>query len=178
MSILTKTLQSLTQATRWIAMGSIFLMMMLISAAVIVRALGKPILGDVELVQFAMIVIIMFGLAYTQKEEAHVSIGLLVDRLSPRMQTILDIFSLILTIVFSWLISWVFYLGAVNEMTGTVIKSTLLSIPHFPFKFIIAIGLFLWGLESLFKIILTLIKLIKVDIEDSKPTKGGEELWL
>ncbi|MDQ1002906.1 TRAP-type C4-dicarboxylate transport system permease small subunit [Neobacillus niacini] len=178
MRILTKTLQSLTQATRWIAMIIIFVMMALISLAVIVRAFGKPILGDVELVQFAMIVLIMFGLAYTQKEEAHVSIGLLVDKLSPRVQTILDIFSLILTIVFSWLISFVFYHGAVNEMTGTVIKSTLLSIPHYPFKYIIAIGLFLWGLESLFKIILTFIKLIKGTFEASKTEKGGEELWL
>ncbi|WP_423798632.1 TRAP transporter small permease [Neobacillus sp. SAB-20_R2A] len=178
MRILTIIFQSLTQVTRWIAMVVIFCMMALISLAVIMRAMGKPVLGDVELVEFAMIVIIMFGLAFTQKEKAHVSIGLLVDKLSTRMQNILNIFALLLTIGFSWLLSWVFFNGATKEMTGTVINSTLLSLPHYPFKFIIAIGLFLWGLESLMMIIQTIIKLVKGDIENTKTTKGGDELWL
>ena len=158
-------------------MSTIFGMMLLITIAVVGRSFNSPIMGDVELVQLAMMVIIMFGLGFTQKEGAHISIGLLVDKFSAKIQSILDIFAQLLTTAVCWLLSWVFLNGAVKEMTGQVIKSDLLSIPHYPFKFIIMIGLFLWGLESIFKIILTIIKLVKGDIKDTKVAKGGDELW-
>lgn len=152
-------------------------MMIFIFIAVVARSLNSPILGDVELVELSLVILIMFGLSYTETENAHISIGLIVDRLPERMQLIPEILSNLLITSVSWFFAWIFYNAALKEMLGTVIKSDLLSIPEYPFKLIIAIGTFLWGLVSLFKLIKTIIRLFKGDAEKNNSAEAGNELW-
>lgn len=177
MKIFSKTIEKLIQVCRWIGITIAVFMMVFIFIAVIAREFNFPILGDVELVQLSMVVLIMFALSYTETENAHISIGLLVDRLPQRAQAILDILANILIAGVSWVFAWVFYHAAIKEMLGTVIKSALLEIPEFPFKLIIAIGTFLWGLVAISKIILISAKLVKGSVGE-KTAEEAEELWV
>ena len=68
----------ITNIGKWIAIITMAGMIVFTTFAVISRNFHHPIVGDVELLQLGMVVLIMFGLAYSQRQEAHVAIGLLV----------------------------------------------------------------------------------------------------
>ncbi|PIC62783.1 hypothetical protein CSV79_15285 [Sporosarcina sp. P13] len=173
MNVLFKSIRSITNLTKWLALVTMSFMALFITFTVTSRAFGAPILGDVELVQTLMVVLIMFGLAYSQSQDAHISIGLIVDRFSVRVQLVFDVFGYLLTCIICLIISGVFIGVAVGELRGFIITTDLLSIPLFPFKFIIAIGFFLWGMEALLRVILSLINLKKTGAVQLK--EGSEE---
>lgn len=127
----------------------IFLMMMVVTVAVVSRALGSPIVGDVEIVQLLMVVVIMMALGGVESEKGHVSIGLIVDRFPPRVQALLDVLAVVLTVLVTFTVSLVHFRVAWTYLTERPFSSDLLSIPLYPFKIIIAIGFLLWGLEAL-----------------------------
>ena len=134
-------------------------MMIFTTYAVISRNLGTPVVGDVEIMQLGMVVLIMFALAYSQKEEAHISIGLLVDRFPEKIQQIADVISYFFTFIICLIIGWVSFNKGLNSMEGNVRTTDLLGIPHVPFRFIIAIGFAMWGLEALVRSIRSLLTL-------------------
>lgn len=174
MKNVTNTLNYIIKVTQWLAMAVALTMMVFIFIAVIGRAFNHPILGDVELVELGMVLLIMFGLGYTQSVNGHISIGLLIDLLPKRVQQCFDLLAYVLIVSVSWVISWVFLLAANKESTGTVITSNLLSIPEYPFKYVIAFGMLLWGLVALFKFFLTIYHLLKNDNLEA-PLEEGEE---
>jgi TRAP-type C4-dicarboxylate transport system permease small subunit len=170
---LIKTVDWITDLTKWIANVTMALMMTFISLAVISRAFNFPILGDVEIVQFGMVVLIMFSMAYSQREDAHLAIGFIVDRFSLRIQTIFDVLANSFIFLICILISWVFFGDARNNM---IESSVLLNIPFYVFKFVISIGFIMWGLQALLKIFQSLIQLKKGEFIQTK--KGEGDIWL
>ena len=73
-----------------IGMICLGLVMLVVTVGVISRLLGHPLLGTVELAEIIHFVVILFAFAYTQSKKEHISIGLLVDRFSPKVQLIFD----------------------------------------------------------------------------------------
>lgn len=175
MEALNRIVSWLTRITKGLALCTIFVMMVFIFVAVSGRMFQHPVLGDVELVQLFMIVLIMFGLAYTQSEEAHISIGLLVDRFPGPIQWVMDLLAYLLTTIACGMISWIFVHAALKELKGHILRTDLLNIPFFPFKFIIAVGFALWGLQSLLKLFQAVSKLFKGESPVAREDKG--ELW-
>ncbi len=112
------------------------------------RTLGYPIIGDIELVQLCMVLLIVGSMAYTELTNSHISIGIIVDKFKPRTQKIFDVIGQFLTTVFCILICWVF----ISKMNFNS-YSDLLNIPISPFKIFLIIGFFSWGLQSLLKLI-------------------------
>ncbi len=167
--VLENVIRRLTDVTRWLALVTMAFTMLFITLAVVGRAFHIPVLGDVEVVQLAMVVMIMFGLAYSQAKDAHISIGLLVDRLPPRVQLIMDVLGLVLTVAVCAIISWVYWHVAIRYTTGITQYTDLLEIPMTPFKYFIAIGFLLWGLEALLKLIQTFIQLVNGSEEGRDP---------
>ncbi|WP_342510991.1 TRAP transporter small permease [Sporosarcina sp. FSL K6-1522] len=151
MGIVEKWIGFLTIIGRWIAILTMTSMMVFTTYAVISRNLGAPVVGDVEFMQLGMVVLIMFALAYTQKRDAHISIGLFVDRLPKKIQEFADVISYLSTFIICLFIGWVSFNIGLNSMNGNVKTTDLLGIPHFPFRFIIALGFMMWGLEALLK---------------------------
>ncbi len=143
----------LTNIGKWIAIGTMTLMMIFITFAVISRNLHYPIIGDVELVQLGMVVLIMFGIAYSERQNAHISIGLLVDRMPIKIQQIIDVIAYLFTFIVCMVIGWVSFNAGLKGMSGNIKSTDLLNIPHYPFKIIIALGFILWGLEALLKVV-------------------------
>lgn len=176
MSFLTKIINALTNITKWFGMAILFLMMVFVFIAVVGRSLSHPIIGDVEVVQFLMIIVIMFSLAYTQFNNAHITIGLLVDKFPKAAQLIIDAIGYLVTIIITWTIGTVFFKAVIKEFLGITIKSTLLDVPFYPFKLIIAIGLFLWGLQALLKLLETFNKFLKRDMLESVVEEGGKHI--
>lgn len=161
MQLLRQVVFSLTTAVRAIALLVMVSMMFFIFFAVLSRQFYRPVIGDIELVQLGMVVLIMCGLAYTEQIRGHISIGIFVDRFPQRLQRLLDCLGYVLTIGVTGLIAYT-YVGVAQEHQHFMRLSTdLLSIPFYPFDWIIVLGFCSWGLEALLGLIDSVIGLFE-----------------
>ena len=149
MKLFSKVVHDLSDALSWVSMAILVCMALLITAAVLLRLVGFPILGDIEIVKLMMIVLIMCALAHTQKAKHHISVGILVDHFSPRYQALFDLIAYTMMLIFSWMISAFVLYRLLTNRFAFVTGSELLEIPYWPFKVIVIVGLFCWGLEAI-----------------------------
>jgi TRAP-type C4-dicarboxylate transport system permease small subunit len=84
------SIYQLSTKLNWVSAAAVIFIMLLTCADVVMRLFGSPIPGTYELVGFFGSVIISFGLACTSIERGHIAVNLLVDRLPPRAQTIIE----------------------------------------------------------------------------------------
>lgn len=176
MKILENTIGILSGIAKWIGMAVIMVMMLITTISVVCRYLGITFIGAVEIVQLTLVTAIMFGLAHTHRENGHISIGLLVDHFPVRIQYMLDIIANVFTLFVCLLFSWFFFQSAMEEVTGIVTRTDLLAIPKYPFKFVISIGLLLWGLEAILKIVVSVISFGKNSPTNLQVSKELDEL--
>lgn len=132
-------------------------MMFFITFAVISRFTVTPIMGDIEIVQLSMVVLIMCGLAYTQQVDGHISIGIIVDKFSYKGQKIMDTIASLFTVIITFVIGYIFIGVATKHQFEMQLKTIILEVPYYPFSYIIVLGFFMWGLEALLKFIKSLL---------------------
>lgn len=147
-NLITMIINRLTLFIQYIAISIIAGIMLFIPIAILSKEIYRPIIGEVELIQLGMVVIIMFGLAYTQKVDGHISIGLIVDRFPQKVQKVLDIFSCALVLIATVSVGIIFWKVGIKHKVDMQISTDLLSIPFYPFDFIISIGFIMWGLVT------------------------------
>ncbi len=117
-----------------------FGMMILTVLDVILRYLfNSPILGTFEITEFMMVFIVFFSLAYTQSQKGHVSVDIFVTILSERKQRFIELISHVIYFLLLLVITWKSVARAM-ELMGTKEVSATLSIPVFPFYFVVALG--------------------------------------
>lgn len=154
MTILQNTVDFLTKAIRTLAMTVLTVMMLYICFQVLMRTVNSPIVGDYEMVELMMVVIITFGLAHAASANAHISITLLSERLPAKVQTFLAIIGYILTVLVCGLIGVTNMNVGLDYLLSSNRTTQLLAIPLYPFKFVIGIGFLLWALQAFVKLLL------------------------
>lgn len=145
-------IRSLTNKVKLLGFAVLTIMAVFLAASSVLRTGGKPILGDIEITSLLMVVLILFAIPFTQANDAHIKIGIVVDRLSWRKQKFLDICGSILTLLFAALIAVVYYLTTIRYVVKPTFTS-LLDIPLYPFKFLIFFSAVLWILVCIDKIV-------------------------
>ena len=105
-----------------------------------------------ELSTYAVIAIVLLPLAFIQAQKRHVSIDLIVSRLSPRKQIILDIFASVLCFVFCALLAWKSAEVAWKSYQMGLVSATTLRVPLFIPQAIVPIGSILVCLQFLIAI--------------------------
>ena len=124
-----------------IAMGILFLMMMLTATDVIMRyVFNRPLTGAVEVVEFMMAVMVSFGIAYCALKGGHVSVDLIVMHFSKKTQAVIESITSCAALVFFILIAWqnVIY---IQGQYLSKLKTPVLHIAIYPFVALVAIGL-------------------------------------
>jgi TRAP-type C4-dicarboxylate transport system permease small subunit len=121
--------------------GLIF-MMVVTMIDIIMRAVGRPIIGAVELISFSGAVIIGFAIPHSSWMRAHVIVDFLLERLSPAGKRVMDIATRIVgLILFVFLgVNFILY-GLTLMKTGEV--SPGFRIPYYPITFGLALACFL-----------------------------------
>lgn len=116
------------------------MMMCLVTMDVLLRyAVNRPVKGAFELVEFMMVSVTCLGMAYTGIKKGHVAVELLVSRFSPRVQAIFDSFNWFVSMGLFFLISWKAIVHA-KVIWDSGLISSILSVPVFPFLFVLALG--------------------------------------
>jgi TRAP-type C4-dicarboxylate transport system permease small subunit len=101
-----KAIRAISRGLNIIGGAFLMIMMFLTVANIIGRAIIGPILGTSEIVGFALVIVVGFGLAYTAVMDGHVTVELLVARFSKRAQAIINIFVSLLGIGTFAVIAW------------------------------------------------------------------------
>lgn len=123
-----------------IAMGVLFIMMLLTASDVIFRYIfNRPIAGSIELTEFMMATMVSFGIAYCAVLGGHVSVDVVVSLLPKKVRTIIGIITTLLSLGLFLLITWqnVLY---IKEIFNSGLESPVLLLPAYPYIAAVAIG--------------------------------------
>ncbi len=127
---------SYEHAPKWLVVlggGALLLATLVDSFAVIGRHLSLPVLGSIELVQFAALVAAASALVVATLLGCHARVRLLLDNVSPRKYTLLLAMSYLLSIVFFAALLggsvWVFV-----DMIGQHEETEILLLPLEPLR--------------------------------------------
>jgi tripartite ATP-independent transporter DctM subunit len=137
------------------------LMVILVTAHVLSRALfKKPLVGTVELEELMIVILVFCGIAYTQITRSHISVDFVTARLSKGMQSVVATATSLVNTLFFMALTWQSLVLSQEQMSdGTATFD--LQIPLFWVMWIIALGFFLFGLSTFTNFLKTAAATIK-----------------
>jgi TRAP-type transport system small permease protein len=135
-----------TDVTLHVIAGSVLAFMIAVTFLdVIMRNMGHPIVGSVEIISFCGAVVIGFAMPYSSWTKTHVYVDFFVDRLSPKNRMIIDAATRLLGVILFAFIGYNFILfGMVLKSSGEV--SSSFRLPYYPIAWGLALSCFLLSL--------------------------------
>ena len=108
---------------------------------------ASPLLGTVEIVGMAGLLLVPFALVITERNRAHIVVRMLVSRFSQRLQSLFAIFCFILSLVAVALLVW----GGVLQIWDSIVRpdmvTPVLRVPKAPLISVLVVGcLILFGI--------------------------------
>ena len=132
-----KIIRSLSQLLGYVATVVLGFMMLLTVVDVTLRYLfNAPITGATELSEFMMVIVVFPAFAWVAVERSHIRVDLLISIWPRRVQLIVEIFVLLLSLGIYCIIAWRAFVESMTVET----TSSLPSVPHFPFYWIMTVG--------------------------------------
>jgi TRAP-type C4-dicarboxylate transport system permease small subunit len=123
---------------------------------IMTRIVWVPISGTFELMGFFGALVTAFALGYTQMHKAHISVDILVNRFSKKVQRFLNVVNCIICSGFFGIAGWqIAKLANTMRVTGEVTET--LRIIYYPFTFGVALGCFLLALVLLVELIFEIV---------------------
>jgi TRAP-type C4-dicarboxylate transport system permease small subunit len=154
-------INQVSRAAGILALIFLLAMMVLTVSDVFLRYFfNHPILGSIELVEYFMVVAGFLGIAWCAIKGGHVKVDLLLSHLPPRIQTIIDSFTLFLTMTVVPLVAWQGFAQA-RRARHTKSASAILEIPDYPFYFVVGISFTLLFLVQVILLVKYIARAIK-----------------
>jgi C4-dicarboxylate transporter, DctM subunit len=115
------------------------IMLLLVAEVILANVFNHPVAASYEMVQYMLVTMVFFGIAYTASKRGHVNVDFVTSRLSKRAQVALDTVTTMLAIGVFIVLFWqsiesALYIRQKHE------TSYMLGIPTFPFYYVIAFG--------------------------------------
>ena len=147
-----KVIGHVSDGLRIIGLACLVGMMLLTCADVIGRKFGHPLFGAVELVGFMATLAVAFALPYTHQVRAHIGVEILVQMLSQKAQTIIELCTHIVSLVLFVIVTWqmVLYADTMSK-SGTVSMS--LQLPEYVIIYAVSVCFLVFSLVILKDII-------------------------
>ena len=139
----------------------LFLMMLMTMIDVLLRKFTNlSILGTVELTELMMVIVIFGSLAQCEVDGGHIKVDLILKRLKPRTQAIIDVFTQLACSILFALMTWALFLQASDiKEWGEVTMD--LRLPLYPFVYIASFGCAVLVIALSFKTLMALIEVIE-----------------
>lgn len=127
-------------------------MILLTLTDVLLRSLGRPIVGSIELVCFSGAIVVGFAIPYSSLAQVHIFVDFLIKRLPPKWSFSLRAFTTSIGCLLFLLIGYHFILYGMDLIrTGEV--SAGLKIPYYPITFGLALSCLLESMTLLCQLI-------------------------
>ena len=147
----------LSKALGWVVNSSAFgaasivviLMAMVVADIFGRKVLNKPVPMSYEVGAFMLVFIVFMGLAYSQRQRAHIRVEFLTLRMPPRLRAVMDLVAFTLGIaiygaIFYQTFKWSYHSFEIGEYVAG-----LVNIPKWPSQFAVAFGALLISLQFL-----------------------------
>ena len=135
-----KIIDSIPRITGLVAMGVLFLMMLLTVADVLLRAtVNKPIIGTTEITEQMMVAVVFLGFGWCALQGRHIRVDLFASRYPPGTQWVID---LIMNFVGLVLVAMMCWRPFVTTLTVQQLGLTCayIGVPKYPFYALAAFG--------------------------------------
>ncbi len=153
LAIISKGINRLTWLAEKLAEIGLFGLFLIVIHEVIVRyVFNSPTLYSVELSEYLLILVVFLSIARAHKENRHVAVTFLVDRLPKKMRVSLKIATSLLTMAFLGVLVWKGGKTALTAYTGNYHSSSLLDFPMWAPYALIPLGALLLSLQYMVKI--------------------------
>jgi TRAP-type C4-dicarboxylate transport system permease small subunit len=131
-------------------------MMVVTLVDVVMRYMGRPIFGSMEIVCFTSAVVMGFAIPYTSWSKGHIIVDFLLEMISPKWVRVLQIFTRIMAIALFLFAAYNFILYGMDLMKSKEVTPGF-RIPYYPITFGLAVACFLETLT----LICDLLKTVK-----------------
>ncbi len=147
MSFWLKIGQWITRGVYVVASAGMLIIMMAVTVNVVGRAVfGAPLLGTVEIVGMAGVLLVPFALMITEQKRAHIVVEMLTSRLPARAQFVFTIVTFLLSLFAVVLLIWSGVLQVKDCLTRPDMVTPVLRIAKAPFVAVWVVGcLFIFG---------------------------------
>lgn len=112
---------------------------------------NKPTIWTVEVSRFALVYITFLGAAWVLKEDGHVKIDMLLNRISPRSQALLNAITSIIAALVCIIITWYGIKVTIESIQIGYRMETELRTPQFLILYIVPLGMFFFFVRFLRK---------------------------
>jgi TRAP-type C4-dicarboxylate transport system permease small subunit len=144
----------------YVAGGSMLVLAGLTANEVIRRYFfNAPTSWSLEITEYFLVLCVYFGMAYSIRRGAHVSVPLIHSRFTKRTQSILDVVSSILLLTFWIVLFWQMLVIAIDFLIRNVRSETILATPLFYPVALAVIGSFMSCLQGILIIYDNIVKL-------------------
>jgi len=149
-----KGIHTASRILSYLSMAALGIMLFLGAGDVIGRYFFNiPIKGTQEICEILLPAVALFAWAYTQSLDRHVSVDILMDRLSSQKRRVINCFTLFVSLILFAVILWKgAELALRSWKTGELVNT--IYIPIAPFQFFTAIGAFFMCLELIAQIMM------------------------
>jgi TRAP-type C4-dicarboxylate transport system permease small subunit len=137
----------------YVVAGGVLVTMILVTLCdVILRNFGHPITGSMEIIQYGGSIVFGFSVPYATYLKAQVQVDLILEKLAPKPQKILNIVTRIAGILLFFFVCYNFYAYGLDvKKTGEVSPS--FRIPYYPIVFALSFSFLMQGLTVLYDLI-------------------------
>ena len=111
------------------------------------KVLNKPVPMSYEVGAFMLVFIVFMGLAYSQRQKAHIRVEILTLRMPPKIRAAMDLFAYTLGIAVYGLIFYETFKWSYHSFEIGEYVAGLVNIPKWPSQFAVAFGALLISLQ-------------------------------
>lgn len=148
MTRLRQTVQAVSRALSWLAGAFILVLMLLVVLEVVLRdGFSTTLGGTIEISEVVLAFLVFLGVAYAQQDRAHVHTNLVVSRIPPRAAAVLRTLGLAVSAVVLLVAAWATAERGWESMQAGEARFGLRSVPVWPARLVIPLGLLLLALE-------------------------------
>ena len=171
----------LERALAWVVNTSAFgaasvvviLMVMVVADIFGRKVLNNPVPMSYEVGAFMLVFIVFMGLAYSQRQKAHIRVEILTLRMPPKGRAIMDLFAYTLGIliygaIFYETFKWSYHSFEIGEYVAG-----LINIPKWPSQFAMVFGAILLSLQFLSDWIARFVELLAI-LRESSPSAEAQ----
>jgi TRAP-type transport system small permease protein len=142
-----------------ISLAFIFLVMFLITADIIGRAVfNTPVPGTYNIAESLMVFIVFLAMANTEAKRQNIRIAVFTNRFPPVAQRVLNIIVCLAGAFFCALIVWCTWPVAVESWSIREYMTGQASLPLYPSKFMVPIGMFLLMVQFLRDFVMSIFR--------------------
>ncbi|MFD1880326.1 TRAP transporter small permease subunit [Paracoccus pacificus] len=155
MSALHSVVRRLSDLLGWIAMIFMAILMFGTAIDVISRAItGQTVPGLFEMSELSMVMVVFLGLGWTLRDDAHIRVTMLTDRLGPSVRPWVEGFSWLAAALVFALLAWPSTQEAAYSFSIREFRWGVVQIPIWWTKIALAAGLWFAAVQAVIKAIL------------------------